>query len=63
MKLLFKYLRAIAPVNIDNHGKFSYNIGNLKTGEHLSVITIHPQYGISEPAVNIIVRSIDGVSK
>ncbi|EHC14050.1 hypothetical protein FJSC11DRAFT_2314 [Fischerella thermalis JSC-11] len=57
------YLRMIAPVNIDNHSKFSYKLGNLKTREYLSMIAIYPQYGISEPAVNVIVRSIDGVSK
>jgi hypothetical protein len=71
MKSLFKYLRAIATVNVDEDGSFSYNLGNLKTEEHLSVLAkllcrklaIHPQYGTSEPAVNAIVRSVNGVSK
>ncbi|BAU07584.1 hypothetical protein FIS3754_35140 [Fischerella sp. NIES-3754] len=57
------YLRMIASVNIDEIGNFLYNLGNLRTVEHLSVISIHLQYGRSEPAVNVIVRSIDGVSK
>lgn len=53
----------IASVNIDEIGNFLYKLGNLRTVEHLSVISIHLQYGRSEPAVNVIVRSIDGVSK
>ncbi|NWF57922.1 MAG: hypothetical protein HXY43_01010 [Fischerella sp.] len=38
MKYLFKYLRAIATVNVGEGGRFAYKLGNIKTGESLSAI-------------------------
>ncbi|WP_017317030.1 right-handed parallel beta-helix repeat-containing protein [Mastigocladopsis repens] len=52
----------ITTVNVDKTGRFSFTLGNLKAGERLSAIAIHPQYGTSEPAMNAVIRSIDGNS-
>jgi hypothetical protein len=34
-------------------------LGKLKPGDRFSAIATHPKYGTSEPAINVIVRSID----
>ncbi|MBN3926174.1 MAG: right-handed parallel beta-helix repeat-containing protein [Nostoc sp. NMS4] len=51
--------KVIAKVNVNSDGRFSYKSGNLKAGDRFSAIATHPQYGTSEPAINVIVRSID----
>jgi hypothetical protein len=52
--------QAIATVQSNDEGKFSIILKDLKAGERLSAIATHPEYGTSEPALNAIVRSIDG---
>jgi hypothetical protein len=48
----------ITTANVDETGRFSSTLGNLKAGEQVSAIAIHPQYGTSEPATNAVIRSI-----
>ncbi|MBD2356975.1 right-handed parallel beta-helix repeat-containing protein [Tolypothrix sp. FACHB-123] len=48
---------AIATVNTDKDGRFSIKLGNLKDGERVSAIAIHPQYGTSEPAYPALIRT------
>jgi parallel beta-helix repeat protein len=50
--------QAIATVNTDDTGRFSVKLGNLKAGERVSAIAIHPQYGTSEPAYPALIRPI-----
>ncbi|MEH2395306.1 MAG: hypothetical protein V7K21_27855 [Nostoc sp.] len=49
MKFLFKNLKAIATVNMNQDGRFSYTMGNLKAAHH--------QRGTSESAMNAIDRT------
>ncbi|WP_335112028.1 hypothetical protein [Nostoc sp.] len=53
MKFLFKNLRAIATVNMNQDGRFSYRMGNLKAAHH--------QRGTSESAMNVIDRTHSNV--
>ncbi len=50
--------QAIATVNVEKDGSFSYVLGNIEAGERLSAIATHPQYGTSEPAENTVIRSL-----
>jgi hypothetical protein len=50
--------KAITTVNVNADGKFSAILTNLKSGDCLSAIATHPQYGTSEPAINAVVRSL-----
>ncbi|MDZ7958475.1 MAG: right-handed parallel beta-helix repeat-containing protein [Aulosira sp. DedQUE10] len=52
---------AIATVNTVNTGRFSVKLGNLKAGERVSAIAIHPQYGTSEPANLALIRSLKAI--
>ncbi|RUR78748.1 hypothetical protein ACF3DV_04505 [Chlorogloeopsis fritschii PCC 9212] len=59
MKLLmWKPISSDRPVNTDNTGRFTARLGNLKAGERVSAIAIHPQYGTSEPAYPALIRPI-----
>jgi parallel beta-helix repeat protein len=51
---LFKLLKI---VKTNELGKFSLTLDNLKPGEKISAVAIHPQYGTSEPASDVVVRS------
>ncbi|BAY10927.1 right-handed parallel beta-helix repeat-containing protein [Calothrix sp. NIES-2098] len=51
--------QAIATVNTDGDGRFSVKLGNLKAGERVSAIAIHPRYGTSEPADLTLIRSLN----
>jgi len=44
----------------DAQGKFTARLSNLQVGDRLSAIATHPQYGTSEPALNAVVRAVDG---
>jgi hypothetical protein len=50
--------QAIASVNTDEEGRFSLVLADLKTGEKISAIATHPEYGTSEPALNVFIRAI-----
>jgi Right handed beta helix region len=47
----------LATVQTDEKGRFSLTIDGLKAGDRVSAIATHPEYGTSEPAANIKVRS------
>ncbi len=51
--------KPIATANVDEQGRFSINTRSLKPGERVSAIATHPQYGTSEPAVNVEIRTIE----
>ncbi|BAY22801.1 hypothetical protein NIES2100_25650 [Calothrix sp. NIES-2100] len=51
--------QAIATVNTNSDGRFSVKLGNLKAGERISAIAIHPQYGTSEPAYPALIRPVE----
>ncbi|MBH8573297.1 hypothetical protein I8752_09780 [Nostocaceae cyanobacterium CENA369] len=48
MKSLFRYLRAIATMNINADGRFYLTLGKLKAGDR----SIKTANGTSKPAVN-----------
>ena len=50
--------KPIATVNVNDQGRFSIKLGNLKPGDRVSAIATHPQYGTSEPGTNAIIRSL-----
>lgn len=54
---------AIATVNTDSDGRFSIKLGNLKNGERISAIAIHPQYGTSEPTDTVLIRALEQRNK
>jgi hypothetical protein len=49
--------QVIGSVKSDEKGNFTYNMGNLEPGARISAIATHPQYGTSEPAVNVLIRT------
>ena len=49
--------QVIGSVISDEKGNFTYNLGNLEPGARISAISTHPQYGTSEPAVNVLIRT------
>ncbi|WP_181256658.1 right-handed parallel beta-helix repeat-containing protein [Merismopedia glauca] len=51
---LFKLLKI---VRTNELGKFSLTLDNLSPGEKISAVAIDPQYGTSEPAADVVVRS------
>ncbi len=53
----------LTTVATDEQGQFSITLNNLRTGDKLSAIASHPQYGTSEPALNAIVKSPDGTTQ
>jgi hypothetical protein len=46
----------LAQVVADKDGKFGFTLTNVKPGDRLSAIASHPNYGTSEPALNVLVR-------
>jgi outer membrane protein OmpA-like peptidoglycan-associated protein len=46
----------------NEQGEFSVTLNNLQPGERVSAIATHPQYGTSEPALNALVQSPDGLA-
>ncbi|MGB3787286.1 MAG: OmpA family protein [Phormidesmis sp.] len=51
------------PINTvlaDDEGNFEFVLMDVSGGEVFSAITTDPRYGTSEPAVNTVVRSLDG---
>lgn len=52
----------LTTVATDEQGKFTARLSNLQPGDRLSAIATHPQYGTSEPALNAVVRAIDGTN-
>lgn len=50
--------KPIATVNVNQKGRFSIKLGNLKPGDRVSAIATHPQYGTSEPAINAAIGSL-----
>jgi hypothetical protein len=50
--------RSIATTNTDKNGRFSITLGTLKAGDRVSAIATHPNYGTSEPAVNVVVKAL-----
>jgi parallel beta-helix repeat protein len=51
---LFKLIKI---VKTNDLGKFSLTLNNVKPGEKISAVATHPQYGTSEPARDVVVRS------
>ncbi len=51
----------IGTVTADAEGRFGYTFLNLRPGDKISAIATDPQYGTSEPALNAVVRSVDGI--
>lgn len=52
---LFKLLKV---VKANKEGKFSLTLDNLKPGDRLSAVAIDPEYGTSEPTLDVVVRSL-----
>ncbi len=52
----------LTSVNTDEKGEFSVRLNNLQAGDRVSAIATHPQYGTSEPALNVRVVSPDGTT-
>ena len=50
----------LATVETDAKGRFSVSLRNLQPGERVSAIATDPKYGTSEPALNALVKSLDG---
>ena len=50
--------KPIATAKVDEQGRFSINTRSLKSGERVSAIATHPQYGTSEPALNAVIELI-----
>ncbi|NJK47866.1 right-handed parallel beta-helix repeat-containing protein [Candidatus Gracilibacteria bacterium] len=50
-------------VKTDDKGNFSLIVEVLKTGDRVSAIATHPEYGTSEPAENLLIRAIDRTDK
>lgn len=48
----------IATTTTNENGHFSITLGTLKAGDRVSAIVTHPDYGTSEPAVNVVIRSL-----
>lgn len=53
-------VKASAKVDVNEKGNFSLTLGIIKAGDRVSAIATHPQYSTSEPAVNALVRFVDG---
>ncbi|NEO63456.1 MAG: hypothetical protein F6J98_24680 [Moorea sp. SIO4G2] len=51
--------KKIATAEADQDGKFGISLSNVEPGDYLSAIATHPDYGTSEPAVTVVVRSLD----
>jgi outer membrane protein OmpA-like peptidoglycan-associated protein len=51
----------LTSVATDEQGQFSVTLNTLQPGDKVSAIATHPQYGTSEPALNAIVQSANGV--
>ncbi|NEP31860.1 MULTISPECIES: right-handed parallel beta-helix repeat-containing protein [unclassified Moorena] len=51
--------KKIATAEADQEGKFGISLSNVQPGDYLSAIATHPDYGTSEPAVTVVVRSLD----
>ncbi len=50
----------MATTTADDNGEFVFVLDDVVGGEVLSAIATDPRYGTSEPAVNTVVRSLDG---
>lgn len=48
----------VAMVKADEEGRFAFTLTDAKQGERFSAIAIHPDYGTSEPALNITVQDL-----
>jgi outer membrane protein OmpA-like peptidoglycan-associated protein len=51
----------LTSVATDEQGQFSVTLNTLQPGDKVSAIATHPQYGTSEPALNALVQSANGV--
>ena len=49
----------IATVTADDKGKFALTLTNQPPGTKISAIATHPDYGTSEPALNVVISSLD----
>jgi outer membrane protein OmpA-like peptidoglycan-associated protein len=52
----------LTTVETDSDGKFNANLENLRSGDQISAIALHPRYGTSEPARNAVIRSLDSTT-
>jgi hypothetical protein len=46
----------LATVQTDKRGRFGLTLEGLKVGDRVSAIATHPEYGTSEPALNVLVH-------
>lgn len=52
----------LVTVTADREGRFGVTLRNLRSGDKVSAIATHPEYGTSEPALNAVVRTIESPS-
>ncbi len=48
----------IAEVVVDAKGRFGITLDDVEVGDRLSAIATHPEYGTSEPALNVVVHDL-----
>lgn len=52
----------IGRVITDAEGQFSFVLNRLQPGDKISAIATNPEYGTSEPALNAVVKSVEGTT-